>query len=387
MTTHYRLAIIGGGCAGLSLASELIRIGFPGRIVIIEPRSNYENDRTWCFWASENHKQSYLVSKRWSNWDISTATVCARHQGNKLSYQQIRSIDFYTAMMKQLETASSIKLKLGVKAEAVIEKTDYVQIKTEADVYSADFAIDTRPPSFKDNSAQVWQVFSGGEVETVTPCFDSKSAGLMTQMQADENGLKFLYILPQSDRRALIQTTLFSLRKIDPTALDPIFMEDLTTVIDGPLKILRWERGLLPMGLNLPPQIMKSRVLKAGLPGGALRASSGYAFTRIQDWAERAAYRMSQGSFSLDTTYGSAFETAMDKVFLKALSRRPIDAGDWFVRIAGRLTGDDFARFMSRSPDAKLWLRVVAALPKMPFLAALVSSSSPGNRSDLELPA
>ncbi|MEL6172911.1 MAG: hypothetical protein AAFR02_13015, partial [Pseudomonadota bacterium] len=76
-----------------------------------------------------------------------------------------------------------------------------------------------------------------------------------------------------------------------------------------------------------------------------------------------------------------------DKIFLKALSRRPIDAGDWFVRIADRLTGDDFARFMSRSPDAKLWLRVVGALPKTPFLVALASSSSRGNRSYLELPA
>ena len=44
--------IIGGGCAGLSLAYELdfIKIKPIKKLAIIEPRQEYKRDKTWSFW-------------------------------------------------------------------------------------------------------------------------------------------------------------------------------------------------------------------------------------------------------------------------------------------------------------------------------------------------
>ena len=44
--------IIGGGCAGLSLAYELeINEKLKDKtLAIIEPRSEYKKDKTWSFW-------------------------------------------------------------------------------------------------------------------------------------------------------------------------------------------------------------------------------------------------------------------------------------------------------------------------------------------------
>lgn len=381
MTDHYKLAIIGGGCAGLSLASALIREGFGESVLIVEPRRAYEHDRTWCFWDKTDHGHSDLVTKRWSKWSISTPDHAARHEGHALCYQQIRSIDFYTAMLERIKHADNIQLCLGSKAHAVTELTHSVRIETTAGTFSADFAIDTRPPVLEAHSAHVWQVFSGGEVRTNTPCFDPESAGLMTQMNSNADGLKFLYVLPQTECQALIQTTLFSVRKIDPISLDGTFMEDIKTLIDGPSEVLRWERGVLPMGLKDTAQPTIGRVVKAGLAGGALRPSSGYAFTRIQAWADRAARRLSHGSVLNAPKYGSAFQDGMDSVFLKAFTRTPSVTDAWFMRIAERLKGDEFARFMSQSPDARLWLKTVAALPKLPFLTAIASGQANGRKS------
>ena len=68
MSRTYDIAILGGGCAGLSLARELANLSYSKRVIIIEPRTVYEHDRTWCFWAEARHSLSELVSKKWSLW-------------------------------------------------------------------------------------------------------------------------------------------------------------------------------------------------------------------------------------------------------------------------------------------------------------------------------
>ena len=63
----------------------------------------------------------------------------------------------------------------------------------------------------------------------------------------------------------------------------------------------------------------------------------------------------------------------MDAIFLAALIRSPQVAPSWFASLAEYLSGDEFGRFMSQSPSTGLWLKVVSALPKAPFINALLA--------------
>ena len=49
--------IIGGGCAGLSLAYQLETNNYlkDKTLAIIEPRRDYKRDKTWSFWRVYNH--------------------------------------------------------------------------------------------------------------------------------------------------------------------------------------------------------------------------------------------------------------------------------------------------------------------------------------------
>jgi glycine/D-amino acid oxidase-like deaminating enzyme len=42
--------VLGAGCAGLSLACALLDAGVGERIVLVDRRTAFANDRTWCFW-------------------------------------------------------------------------------------------------------------------------------------------------------------------------------------------------------------------------------------------------------------------------------------------------------------------------------------------------
>ena len=58
--------IIGGGCAGLSLAYELEIHGKLKNktLAIIEPRDEYKKDKTWSFWKTYSHNFDDCVKKK-----------------------------------------------------------------------------------------------------------------------------------------------------------------------------------------------------------------------------------------------------------------------------------------------------------------------------------
>ncbi len=63
--------ILGGGCAGLALARELANRQFGGEVIIFEPRREYTDDRSWCFWADPGHPDTRLARHRWRRWESS----------------------------------------------------------------------------------------------------------------------------------------------------------------------------------------------------------------------------------------------------------------------------------------------------------------------------
>ncbi len=371
MSKKFDIAILGGGCAGLSLARELINLSYPKRVIIIEPRTIYEHDRTWCFWAEARHSLSEIVSNQWQHWRFSSQNYLVEQTGRSLSYQQIRSSNFYQACLESIATRPNIELRQGLAAKTVSIIDDLVSIGTDKGPITADLVIDTRPRQPHDDTAMLWQVFSGADIETKLSCFEPLTAGLMENMKSDATGLKFTYVLPTTKHRALVQTTRFSLTKIPPERLDAEFHTDLDAIIQGPVTLKRWERGCLPMGQTRIHSDTSSRIIPGGQAAGVLRASSGYGFLRIQAWARALADELVKGGTPHAKPFGSPLERNMDAIFLAALSRSPHLAASWFIRLAEYLTGDEFGQLMSQSPSLSSWLKVVSALPKIEFLHAL----------------
>ena len=69
--------IIGGGCAGLSLAYELeVYDKLKDKtLAIIEPREDYKRDKTWSFWKVFSHNFDDCVKKSWNNFTINLSLI------------------------------------------------------------------------------------------------------------------------------------------------------------------------------------------------------------------------------------------------------------------------------------------------------------------------
>jgi len=365
--------ILGGGCAGLALAREMSLRTHNLRVLVIEPRKNYAEDRTWCFWMAGSDGLRPASRMQWDQWRLSSGGASITHHPQLWRYHMVSSADYYADALSAIGKSGRVTLRLDTRAGTVTADNGCYRVETTAGPVRGRFIIDTRPPSLaRIKAAPLAQLFSGLEVRVERDVFDPRTATLMGNMTAEGGRLSFDYILPFSPRHALIERTVFTTAPEEPATLDGPCLARVEALCGSGASIVRQERGWLPMGLPDAPSA-DGAVIRAGLSVGALRPSSGYAFKRIQRWASVCADSLvSSGKPSVEFADPVALRV-MDQVFLRAMTHSIGGAPGDFVRIARALNGDRFARFMSDEATRADWLKVIAALPKTRYLAATVS--------------
>ena len=104
--------IIGGGCAGLSLAYELeINEKLKDKtLAIIEPRTEYKKDKTWSFWKVANHNFDDCVKKSWKNFTINIPKKTNHLECVSYPYQSVDSGLFYEKINNKLAENKNISL-------------------------------------------------------------------------------------------------------------------------------------------------------------------------------------------------------------------------------------------------------------------------------------
>ncbi len=373
------LAIIGGGCAGLSLARELAA-GLAGRqesisVMVLEPREQYFDDRSWCFWAENDHQFTDLVSHRWNHWRFGKEGEAPITKGSlRYTYQYLRSMNFYKDAIEQCECSTHVELRLGVEVTAVEPDLEGWRLSTNQGDLVAAKVVDTRPPSPQRRSKSlVFQSFLGVELRLTPPhCLDAQQLDLMTGMSADSKGARFNYVLTLGADHVLAEVTHFS--------SEPLSREDLEEDLERLLKsrgwsdgaVIRSEYAVLPMGLPVEPEDSSETLVRAGLGGGALRSASGYGFLRIQRWAQICAQEYCSTGKISSQPVANGRQQWMDHLFLCVLRDQPERAPDLFQRLLTKCPPDRFVRFMDDSASRWDSLHVIAAMPKLLFLRAAV---------------
>ena len=213
----YDLVIIGGGCAGLSLASRLAEYGDKApKTLIIEPRTSYTNDRTWCFWDTQQSEGKHIPNKSWNFFEIKYAGKSSVYDCQSAPYQMLRSDQFYQTMLKTIAGNANIQLRLGQKISKNPRHIDHKwYLQLDHHLISSKMIVDTRPAQdILEDDAVLWQSFLGIEVKLKKNVFDPEKLVLMDLDENFTQGLGFVYVLPSSKNRALIEYTVFSKNRL-----------------------------------------------------------------------------------------------------------------------------------------------------------------------------
>ncbi len=379
------LLILGGGCAGLSLAMQLAR--FDKRIpktLILEQRARYENDRTWCFWGNEKTPFAALATHQWSAVSVANSDQAVRVECAASPYRMLSSEHFYSAAAAALSKTSKIQLQMDsqILSEPQLKDGRW-HFQTSNGALSSAMVVDTRPAApVANDAALMWQSFFGREIECLQPVFEPGCAELMSFSSASPDRVAFTYVLPISSTRALVEFTVFAVRPQSALALSA----DLTAAIEQRVKgavfaVLRSEQGVLPMGLApamtaLGEHDNTSTYVRVGLFAGAARPATGYAFQRIQRWAAHCAERIADGGPPVVHAKDSWLLARMDHLFLGVLQRQPQLAPQMFVDLFAHVDSQRVIRFLSDQARYSDYAAIVMALPFRPFLRQLFCQSS-----------
>ena len=355
-----KVTIIGAGCAGLSLANYSAQAGLTPHILTDkEPHSR--PDHIWGFWDMAWLSEASQTAKAtWHKWQICDHHHRITHQSHTHPYHAVMASQWLSHCSDKLHAA---KGEIEVHTLTADNKARY---------------FDSRPPT--PPKGCLLQHFIGQHIKTKKAIFDPDTAILMDFRTDQSQGLHFIYLLPFSDKEALVESTLFT-AEILP---DEFYRSAIKTYLNAhydctEFALTHEERGAIPLcDLTRSAKGYAPNRIPIGAASGALRPSSGYGFATIQRQAQEIAGCLAKGQTPKIKSPHRKFDLWMDKVFLSVLETQAKANTTLFVKMAAALTGDEFASFMSGTARPKTYLKVILAMPKWVFIKSALSLLAKG---------
>ncbi|MEC8728107.1 MAG: lycopene cyclase family protein [Candidatus Puniceispirillales bacterium] len=363
-----QMAILGGGCAGLSLAATAGDWPDVEMTVIDHPDHKNRRDHNWGCWSIGGLEQvSAMARKTWSQWAIITDKAIHKQSSGQHPYMAIESKAWLNHCRIQARQHGVRFTETRLSDMTVGDQG--VQLTADISLPVFDYLADSRTPNLPDGI--MLQHFRGVEIKTEYDVFDPDCAILMDFRCDQTRGIHFIYVLPYASNRALVESTMFSPELAPEAFYDTAIADYCNRILQaGKVMVLRREEGVIPMGFLSPRD---HHVHAIGGNGGAIRPSSGYAFVFIQKQINHALAKFKKdGQFHVSSPH-KRLDLWMDAVFLAVIRKHPRLAPHLFATIAKTLSGDEMAIFMSGQATNRLRLKIIMAMPKWPFIKALFS--------------
>lgn len=374
---HYDYIIIGGGCAGLSLAYQLNQSKLKDKkILIIDKEQKNKNDRTWCFWTDEATPFDHIVFRQWKSIEFLSDDFTLHAPLKNFTYKMIRGIDFYQECLQKIAANPNIEI---VNDEVVDwqEDIEKVMVQTSQQSYAADWVFDSRfdGRQFSADMPQnhyLIQHFKGWVVETEQKSFDTSRIRMFDFRTEQGREVRFFYVLPFSETEALVEYTLFSKNLLPQEEYD----EKLKGYFSYQLKISQYqikeiEFGTIPMTDYKFQRKQGKRMMKIGVAGGRAKPSTGYAFLRIQqDTAEIINSLVQSGHPFYKEKNGKQFEI-YDAMILNIMNRKGESIKEIFTDLFRNNPIERVLAFLNEKTNFVTDLQIMASVPPMPFLKSI----------------
>ena len=351
---EFDYVILGGGCAGLSLAYQLdINNKIKNKtLAIVEMREEYKRDKTWSFWKITDHNFDDCIIKSWNNFTINIKSETYEVLNKEYPYQTIDSGLFYQKILKQLKQNKNIEY---------FKNTN--ELKLENSIIFNSF------PKKENHENELWQHFKGLEIETSKNIFDDEIFNLMDFDCDQKKNVHFFYTLPFAKNRALIETTWLS--KMNDKSLEDYDIQ-LETYIKDTLKIKDYkinyeEEGAIP--LFYPRNKVDKNKINIGSSGGMTRLSTGYTFLNIQEHSKYLVNNIDQIQNVKPYHIGKKYEF-LDKIFLNVLKSHPEKMPKIFFNMF-KAPPKKVIKFLSNKSNIFDDLSIIFKMPKWIFVKSI----------------
>jgi lycopene beta-cyclase len=397
--TAYDAVIAGAGLSGLSLAAHLAAGPWRDRSVLLVDDASAPPTQAWASWAAGPELLAPAVSASYDRVRVHAGGSGRVLPLGRYRYRVVRRAGLRRAVAELIARCPNFRIVVG-RVERVSGAGEVARTVVDGRVISSTWAFDGVTRRAPTGPPDARLAFTGWEVRYPRPVFDPETPVLFDfrvpdvpptpfalhpdAQQAREAGgahagaeqraaATFVYVLPTDARRALVELTSFVPRRAEPppaTHRAALLAGYLRAHVGDGYDIVRTESAVLPLRAFPGPR-RHGRVLDIGAGAGLLKASTGYAYERIQrDSAAIADSLARHGHPFAGTARTRGRHRLLDAVLLETLDREPARLEDTFARLFAAHPAERVLAFLDEDTTAGQELRLIASLPPGPYLRA-----------------
>jgi lycopene beta-cyclase len=374
----YDYIFAGGGMAALSMAYHLNNSTLRGKsILIIDRDAKNTNDHTFCFWEKGDSVFEPIVIQKWNNvWFHGTDNFSELMPLADYNYKMIQGIDFYKFIFESINKNPKITFLQADVLEILASQNPKV-VTSKGSFEAAEYVFDSiyRPKYNKPKHNNLNQHFMGWVIETEKPFFKVDEPTLFDFRIEQKNEFRFIYVLPISPQKALIEFTIFSDNLIEKEEYDfylkdyieKILKIDNYQIKEDEYRISETEFGIVPMSDEKHEMFPSPKIVRIGTSGGFVKASSGYSFDRTQSFLQKIVKAI-ENNKPLPNKINDSWKAYLDSVLLNVMAKKRTNQAEIFTLLFKKNGAPQVMKFLSEHSSFFEDIRLMNTVPKLPFI-------------------
>jgi lycopene beta-cyclase len=373
--TDVDVVIAGGGLSGLSLAARLATNGWRGRrVLVVDDPAASPPATSWGFWSPGRDLLDAAAERSFGQVQMHAGGVSRVLPLGRYCYRVMRRPDLDRAVKALLDDRRDFTVCAG-RVQRVRDGRRHAETTVDGVTIRSRWVFDSVTPPPVEAVVDARLAVTGWDVSCERPAFDPFTPVLFDFRTPQANSARFVYVLPRDPHRALVELAEFVPAHLAaPPAqqrcavLDAYLRE---VVRSGGYEILSTESAVLPLRVR-PPRRDGAHVLTIGAAGGLIKASTGYAYERIQRDSAAIARSLARHGHPFDRPAPRHRHRLLDAVLLEVLDQEPARLEHTFARLFAHNPAELVLRFLDEDTTVPEELRLIGSLQPAPYLRALL---------------
>ncbi len=374
---HYDYIFAG---AGLSSLMTVYKMAVSRRfanttILLIDPNTKKDNDRTWCFWQKGSGNWDAIVHKKWET------AIFANEQWRKILdfggylYKMLRGIDFYNFVFEELRRHPNIAI-INQKVTDYGDSGENVFVKTETESFTCTTLFNSiynpQLPLSQRKYPVLQQHFIGWHVQTNEAVFNPEQPVFMDFSIPKLGNTRFMYVLPFTENEAIVEYTLFSKDLLPIAEYENAIVNYLKGMGVTAYEIIDKEKGSIPMTSYPFWKNNSKNIINIGSAGGWTKASTGYTFSSADKLSGKLVDFLLMDNPDMRDFHKKSRFWLYDLLLLDVLAEKNHKGGEIFSAMFRKGKAAPVFKFLDEETNFAEELEVIWQCPKGLFINALL---------------
>ncbi|MDI5898004.1 lycopene cyclase family protein [Flavobacterium yafengii] len=372
---HYDYIFTGAGLSALMTVYKMVQSGkFKNTsILLLDEDTKKTNDRTWCFWKTNDSVWEQSISKKWDSALFANENFRRDLDLQPYHYNMVKGLDFYNQVFDLLSKQENITF-LPHKVLEIEESETIILVQTESESFSCSKLFNSICNKHKAESQAKYPVlqqhFIGWFIKSEQPVFNSEQATFMDFSVEQKGNTRFMYVLPISKTEALLEYTLFSHQHLKTEEYENEIQQYIEKLGITNYEIVEKEQGSIPMTCYPFWKANTKNVLNIGTSGGWTKASTGYTFKNSdKKSSELVAFLQRETDFT--KFHKKTKFWFYDLLLLDILDRKNELGSHIFSSMFKKGNPSLIFKFLDEETSFIEDIKVILKCPKMLFIKAL----------------